>query len=137
VASRQFGGYFSVQVELIFTIPNGCFADIDASKSLVEDQMIVWGEIRTLDPFAAYTYTSDVCDGYPITYEAVQKMKNGSFLPIPVEMLFYPDARRIRIKKCVNGDPNYAGDSECTDSSLIPYTKTYTIVIIATLTTDI
>lgn len=37
VASRQFGGYFSVQFELIFTIPNGCFANIESAASLIED----------------------------------------------------------------------------------------------------
>ena len=78
-----------------------------------------------------------VCDGYTITYDAVQKMPNGSLLPLPKEILFYPDRRVIRMKKCVNGDPNYSYDSECMDEELIPYTKTYQIVLIATLVTDI
>ena len=29
VASRQVGGYLSVQFEVVFTVPNGCFATID------------------------------------------------------------------------------------------------------------
>jgi hypothetical protein len=37
VASPQFGGFFSVPFELIFTIPNGCFANIDATASTIED----------------------------------------------------------------------------------------------------
>ena len=137
VASRQVGGYLSVQFEIVFTVPNGCFAQIDHSASLMEDVMIVWGEIKTLLAFSPYTYTSDVCDGYPITYEAVQEMSNGSFLPLPVELQFYPDSRIFRAKKCVNGDPDYAADYECTDAQLIPYSKMYTIVVVATLTTDI
>ena len=67
-------------------MPNGCFATIDHTQSEIEDVMIVWGQLLDLPAFNEYTYTSDVCDGYPITYEAVQEMSNGSFLPLPIEI---------------------------------------------------
>lgn len=35
------------------------------------------------------------------------------------------------------GDPNFASDPDCTDESILPYTKQYNIVIIATLQTEI
>ena len=99
--------------------------------------MVVWGTDETTAPFAPYTYTSDNCDGYTITYEAQQILSNGAKLPLPSEVLFYPDTRTFYVKKCVVGDPDFNNDSDCTDDSILPYTKQYNIVVIATLQTDL
>lgn len=98
--------------------------------------MLVWGEQLDVSAFAPYTYISDVCDGYPIIYEAMQKMPNGMYAPMPKEVSFNPITRTFTIRKCLLGHPSYDTDIECT-SNMMPYTMSYDIVVIATLTTDI
>lgn len=138
VASRQYFGYFKVEFEVTFTIPNGCLISFDNSNSLIlEDQMIVWGEQTTMAPFEPYTYESEGqgCTGHVITYEAVELRKDGTTRPLPNEILFYPDTRVFEAKKCVLNDPDSLNDPECSNESLLPYTKQFKIVIIATLDT--
>jgi hypothetical protein len=72
VANRQFMGYFSYAFQLDFNIPNGCAVTFNYSNSIISDQMLVWGEQKTVPAFNTYTYNShNVCDGYTITYDAV------------------------------------------------------------------
>ena len=140
VSNRMWGpgfGYFSVPFEITYTIPNGCIAQIDPSSSYIEDQVITWGESLTVAAFDEYTYTSDNCPGYTITYEAQQVTDNGAMIPLPTEVQFFPNTRTFVAKKCVASDPDSAIDIECTDESVLPYTKQFRIVIIATLQTDL
>jgi len=140
VVTRLYGLGFSYTIDkfwLNFNIPNGCIAQIDPSASFMDDQMVVWGTDEDNITFEPYTYTSDNCDGYTITYEAQQILSNGAKLPLPSEVLFYPDTRTFYIQKCVVGGMYYDSDSDCTDESILPYTKQYDIVIIATLQTDL
>lgn len=136
VLSRMNGfgwGYFNTQFELQFTIPNGCIANIDPSASYIEDQMLVWGEDMIVPAFEPYTYTSDNCDGYTITYEAQQKLPNGSLFPLPNEISFNPLTREFYAKKCLSGDPNNYLDPECDTENVLPFTKEFQVVVIATL----
>jgi len=140
VANYNYGlgfGYFNVEFEVTYTIPNGCIAQIDPSASYIERQIVVWGEEYIVPSFTPYTYTSDSCPGFPITYEAQQRTASGALIPLPSELQFYPQDRMFVAKKCVSGDPDSQMDYECTDDSIMPYTKKYRIVVIATLTTDI
>lgn len=86
--------------------------------------------------FEPYIYVSDVCDGYDIRYEAMQLMPNGNYAPLPAEISFNPISRQFTVKKCVVGHPAFENDQECT-SNMMPYTKSYDLVVIATLTTEI
>lgn len=91
----------------------------------------------TVPPFEPYTYTSDNCAGYTITYEAQQVTENGAMIPLPAEVQFFPNTRTFVAKKCVDGDADSMIDIECTDESILPYTKQFRIVVIATLQTDL
>lgn len=135
-ASRMWGGYFSYPLSIYYNIPNGCTVNFDSSSSMVDDQMLVWGEQLNVPAFAPYTYVSDVCDGYGITYEAMQFMPNGNYAPLPQEIQFNPITRKFTVTKCLVGHPSFDTDIECT-SNMMPYTKAYDLVIIATLKTDI
>ena len=137
VANRQFMGYFSYAFQLDFNIPNGCSVTFNYSDSIISDQMLVWGEQKSVPAFNTYAYNShNVCDGYTITYEAVQLLPTGLFVPLPSEITFNQSTRTFNIKKCVIGDPAFNLDRECT-SNMMPYTKPFNIVVVATIQTDL
>jgi len=133
VANRQpfCNAYFDFDVQ--FKIPNGCVVKVH-TPAPIPNHSIVWGEEIVLAPFEPYTYTSDNCDGYSFTYEAMVRQKNGDLRPLPQEIKFFPNNRTFVGSKCVQGRPETEEDLECLG---MPVTHRYTVVIKATLVTAI
>jgi len=119
--------------EVMYKIPNGCLVEMHASAP-IGNQGIVWGEEIVLPPFDEYTYTSDNCDGYTITYEAMIRTVNNELRPLPAEIQFFPNNRTFIGRKCVPGYPETASDPDCLG---MPTTQKYKVVIKATLVTAI